>query len=156
MNFRSTKERLVQSILYEISGTLVATVAYLAFFGGSTSGAFATMVALSVAFMVYAPVFNAVFDWVEWRVAKRVASDRPHRIRILHAFLLEGSDSFVAVPILMVMGDHSLWEAIATDLALLALHSAYAYIYYLVFDRLRPIPVTVPIPQQAPSDREGL
>lgn len=124
MHFRSARERLFQSILYEISGTLLATVAYLSFFGGSPSGALATMAMLSIAFMVYAPLFNALFDWIEWRVARRVASDRPHRTRVLHAFMLEGSDTFIAVPILMMMGGHSFWEAVATDLALLALHSA--------------------------------
>lgn len=155
MQFRTTKERIVQSIVYEISGTLLATFAYLSFFGGSGWGALSTMVALSVAFVIYAPFFNAAFDWIEWRVARRVASDRPHRIRVLHAILLEGSDTFLAVPILMGMGGHSLLEAIATDLALLALHSAFAYIYYLAFDRLRPIPVAFPFPQRSVADREG-
>jgi uncharacterized membrane protein len=141
MYFRSLKERLFQSILYEISGTLLATVAYAAVFGGGFVDALWTMVALSLAFMIYAPVFNMVFDWVEWRFAHRVASDRPHRLRALHAVLLEGSDSFVSVPILMFLGGHGLVEAIATDFALLALHSVYAYFYFLAFDWLRPVRV---------------
>lgn len=143
MQSRLFRERLLQSVVYEVTGTLLATAAYLFVFGGDAWDALTLMVVLSAAFVAYAPFFNIMFDTVEWRLAQRVASDRPHKVRVLHAFLLEGSDIVLSVPILMVLGDHSLGEAIATDLGLLALHSAYAYFYYLAFDRLRPIPVTV-------------
>jgi uncharacterized membrane protein len=149
VQFRSPRERLLQSVLYEISGTLIATAAYMAVLGGSAGSALMTMIALSLAFVIYAPVFNAVFDWIEWRATRRVASDRPHRLRVLHALLLEGSDTILSVPILMYMGDLGLGHAILADLGLWALHAAYAYIYYLIFDWVRPIRVASPADSRA-------
>jgi uncharacterized membrane protein len=136
---RSLSERLLQTLLYEGGGIALATPVYSLVFDRPLAESLVLMSAFSAAFLVWAPLFNAVWDRIEWRLCARVASDRPHRWRVLHAVALEGTDTILTLPLLMGYGGHSLAEALLVDLGLAALYAAYAYAFHLAFDRLRPV-----------------
>jgi uncharacterized membrane protein len=69
----------------------------------------------------------------------RVASDRPHRWRMVHAVSHEASTVVVTLPILIWLGGFSFWQALAVDLGLTLIYMVYAYGFHLVYDRLRPV-----------------
>jgi uncharacterized membrane protein len=139
MTLRSPRERLIQTISYEIGG-LCLSIPLVALFGGGTTGeAFWLMLALSVAVLVWSPIHNTVFDWLDLRLSGRLASDRPQRWRLVHAVSHEATTVVVTLPILIWLGGFGFWTALLADLGLTALYAVYAYVFHLVYDWLRPV-----------------
>ncbi|NJO38930.1 MAG: PACE efflux transporter [Rhizobiales bacterium] len=140
---RSARERVIQTLAYEAGGLLLASPLYGLVFGTSAAESFALMAALSVAVMTWSPIHNTLFDYAEWRIARRVASDRPHRLRLVHAASHEATALIVSLPVIMLIGGHPFAEALALDIGLTLFYSAYAYFFHIAFDWLRPVPVEV-------------
>jgi uncharacterized membrane protein len=139
MTLRSPRERLIQTVSYELGG-LCLSVPLVAVVGGGTTGEAVTlMLALSVAVLIWSPIHNTAFDWLDFRLSGRVASDRPQRWRLVHAASHEASTVVVTLPILIWLGGLGLWAALLADLGLTLLYAAYAYVFHLVYDRLRPV-----------------
>lgn len=139
MTLRSPRERLVQTLAYELGG-LCLSVPLVALVGGGTTGeAFWLMLALSAAVLVWSPIHNTLFDWLDLRLAGRLASDRPQRWRLVHAISHEATTVVVTLPILVWLGGYDLWTALVADLGLTLFYAAYAYAFHLVYDRLRPV-----------------
>ena len=144
MSLRSARERLLQTLAYEAGG-LVLSVPLVALVGGGTAAeAFALMLTLSIAVMLWSPLHNTLFDWADLRLSGRVASDRPQRWRLVHAASHEATTVVVTLPILMWLGGLGFWAALVTDLGLTLLYTAYAYLFHLLYDRLRPVRRLVP------------
>lgn len=139
MALRSFRERALQACAYECGGLLVAAPLYAVLFDASATESVVLTLALSVAVTLWAPLHNWAFDAVEWRRARRVASDRPHRWRVAHALSLEASSTLVTVPLVMVVGGHGFWTALVVDLGFTAVYVAYSYLFHLAYDRLRPV-----------------
>ncbi len=139
MPVRSLRERALQTLLYEAGGIAIAAPLYDLVFGAGAAQSVLLMVVLSVILLVWIPLFNTVFDRVEWRLARRAASDRPHRLRLLHAAGMETTSIVVTVPAIMIVGGHGFWEAVAVDIGLSVLYVVYAYVFHIVYDRVRPV-----------------
>lgn len=139
MSLRSPRERLIQTLAYEAGGLLLS-VPLAALFGGGTAGeAFALMLTLSLAVGLWSPLHNTLFDWIDLSRSGRIASDRPHRWRLVHAASHEATTVVVTLPILIWLGGMGFWAALVADLGLTLLYAAYAYGFHLVYDRLRPV-----------------
>ncbi|WP_137111492.1 PACE efflux transporter [Rhodobacter sp. SY28-1] len=139
MSLRSPRERLIQTLAYEAGG-LCLSVPLVALFGGGTTGeAFTLMLALSVAVMIWSPIHNTLFDWADLRLSGRLASDRPQGWRLVHAASHEATTVIVTLPILIWLGGMGFWAALLADLGLTLLYAAYAYVFHLIYDRLRPV-----------------
>jgi uncharacterized membrane protein len=136
---RSRRERLLQTVSYETGGMLLATPAYAAIFGARLDASFVLLAAIVAVSLAWCPAYNTIFDWVELRRAGRVASDRPHRWRAVHAISFEASVVVAEVPVIMGLSGHGLAEALAFDIGLGAFYAGYSYVFYLGFDRLRPV-----------------
>ena len=63
----------------------------------------------------------------------------PAVLRFLHATLLEVTITFIAVPIIMIMSGASIWIALLADIAFSVIFAVYTYIFYYIYDRLRPV-----------------
>lgn len=139
MSLRSPRERLVQTLAYEAGGLCLSVPLFAAFGGGTAGQAFGLMLTLSVVIMVWSPIHNTVFDWVDLRQSGRIASDRPQRWRLVQAVSQEATSLGVTLPIMMGWGGLSLQAALLAELGLTLLYAAYAYAFHLVYDRLRPV-----------------
>lgn len=136
---RSARERAIQTFAFEGLGLLLVAPLF-AWVTGHTGGeSFAVVAAVSVAVMAWAALYNTVFDAVELRVARRVASDRPHRWRTLHALGLEASSVVVTTPLVWALTDLGWWGALAVDIGLAAAYAVYGYAFHWAYDRLRPV-----------------
>ena len=82
---RNARERVLQTLLFEATGLLLVTPLVASVTGAQAGESLRLLAALSVAVMLWAAIYNSVFDRVEARLAGRVASARPHRLRMLHA-----------------------------------------------------------------------
>jgi uncharacterized membrane protein len=139
MALRSLRERVFQTLLYEAGGIAIAAPIYDLIFGAGAAQSVLLMVVLSIILLVWIPLFNMLFDTVEWRLARRPASDRPHALRVLHAVGMEATSIVVTVPAIMIVGGHGFWEAVAIDIGLSLLYIAYAYVFHILYDRFRPV-----------------
>lgn len=149
MTLRSPRERVLQTLSFEAGGLLMVTPVYALIFGRTAGEGFTLLLALSVAVMVWAPIFNTVFDWADLHLSGRVASDRPHRLRLVHAVLHETSSVIVSLPLILWIGGIAFGAALAVDLGLTVFYSAYAYVFHLIYDRQRP--VRGPLQAQRPA-----
>ena len=140
MSLRSVRERALQTISYEAGGILIATPLYAAAFGASPAESAMLVAALAIAVLVWSPLHNMAFDVADLRLSGRVASERPHRWRVIHAISHELSSVIVTVPIIMWIGGHGFLEAVVIDLGLTVTYIAYAYVFHIIYDRLRPVP----------------
>lgn len=136
---RSARERVVQTLSYEIGAVLLAAPVYQWVFGVSAGESFQLLVTLSVAVIFWLPLHCTVFDWLDSRWFGRVASDRRGFSRWFHAFTYELSTLIVTVPLIVWLGGYTWLEALWLDLGLTLFYTAYAWVFHWGFDRLRPI-----------------
>ena len=137
---RSGIERILQTLIFEAGGLVLAVPAYEAAFGRGADQGLVLMVALSVAVMIWTPVHNMLFDRAEYRLTGRPASARPPSLRLIHALSHEITPIAITLPLIMILGQHSLSEALAVNFGLTLLYVVYAYAFYLAYDRLLPLP----------------
>ena len=136
---RSPRERILQVLCYEAGALAVMAPLFSLAAGENMAGSFLLMAALSVLAMGWACAFNTVYDWVEQRWTGRLASDRPHRWRLVHALAFEASQVVVSCPMIYWFTDLSWLESLAADLALTGAYTVYGYLFHWVFDRVRPV-----------------
>lgn len=139
MTLRTPRERFLQTVCFEIGGLALATPLYAVLTGTHGSEGLAVVVVLALAVMIWSPLHNGLWDWIEHRRTGRVASDRPHVQRIAHALSHEATSLVVTLPVLMVLGGHDLRTALLLDLGLTLFYAGYAYVFHVIYDRLRPV-----------------
>lgn len=139
MTLRSPRERILQTVCFEIGGLALATPLYAALTGTHGSEGLAVVAVLALAVMIWSPLHNSLWDWIEHRRTGRVASDRPQAQRIAHALSHEVTSLVVTLPVLMILGGHDLWTALLLDLGLTLFYAGYAYVFHVIYDRLRPV-----------------
>lgn len=136
---RSLRERLLQTLLFEAGGLLVVAPLLMLVSSARALDSVALLAALSAVVMGWAALFNTAFDAAEAHLTGRVASDRPHRLRMLHAMALEASAVVVSCPVIVAMTTLGWWQALAADVALTLVYAVYGYAYHWAFDRWRPV-----------------
>lgn len=136
---RSSRERLIQTLCFEALGLAIVTPLFAIFAGTSGGESLLVLVALSVAVMGWAALYNTAFDWAELRRTGRVASDRPHGLRLVHGAGLEVSAAFVTWPLIVWLTPLGWIEALVADFGLTLAYAVYGYFFHLGFDRLRPV-----------------
>ncbi len=136
---RTARERVLQALLFEAGGLLIAAPLYECAFGRSTTESFRLMAVLAIAVLIWTPLHNWLFDRVEHGLTGRSASARPHGVRLLHALSHEVTPIAATLPLIMVLGQHSLSDALAVNFGLTVVYMAYAYAFYLIYDRFRPL-----------------
>lgn len=139
MPLRSVRERCYQTLAYEFGGLMIAAPLYAVVFGQSAQASFLLIAAISVCVMAWSPVHNAIFDWADLLLSGRVASERPHGLRLVHAVSLEVTSTLVSLPVIMWIGGIGFWPALGVDIGLTLLYTGYAYVFHLAYDWLRPV-----------------
>lgn len=136
---RSARERAIQTLWFEAIGIAVVAPLYALAAGETMQSSVVLLVALSLAVMAWSAFFNTACDRLERHWAGRCASDRPQRWRISHALLHEASAVLVTWPLIVALTDLGWRAALVADLGLTLAYAAYAYVFHLGFDRLRPV-----------------
>lgn len=142
---RSARERVYQTLALEIGGIALVAPLYAMFFSESAETSFFLIVILSLAVMIWSPLHNAVFDWLDWRMTGRLASDRSHRLRLVHAASHELSSIIVTLPLIMWIGGHGFWMALGVDIGLTLFYTVYIYLFHIAYDWLRPVGYAVDV-----------
>ena len=136
---RDSRERALQTLSFEAGGLMIVTppYAWLTDSGGDES--LALLVTISLMMMAWSALFNTVFDHIEHRATDRVASDRPHGLRVLHTVLMEATAVLLTWPVIAALTGYS-WEiALGVDLTLTLAYMVYGYFFHRAYDRVRPV-----------------
>lgn len=140
---RSLRERALQTFAYELGGLLVVSPLWALVTGASATESVALLLALSLTVMTWTAIYNTAFDIVEARLARRTASDRPQRWRMVHAVGLEFTGILATTPLIVFMAGFGWLEALVADIGLGLAYVSYGYVFFLGFDRLRPLRTVV-------------
>lgn len=164
MAIRSAHERLLQAAAFELGGLAMVAPVYALVLGAGALDSIAVVLGVAVTAALVSPLHNHLFDVVEWRLTGRVASDRPQRMRMVHAVSHEGSSTVATLPVIMVLGSHGFWEALAIDVAMTVFYAGYLYVFHILWDRWRPVrtgvsvcaaTIVAEVPHATPSRRPG-
>ena len=136
---RGPRERIAQTLTYEGLGMLVVTPAYQAATGAGLGDSVLLILAVAMTAALWCGSFNAVFDVVESWAAQRVASDRPHLVRLVQSSLRELAEVPVTASVILAFTGMDLQHAVMTDLALAAVYLVYGYAFFWIIDRVRPV-----------------
>jgi uncharacterized membrane protein len=136
---RCIRERILQTLCYEAVGLLIITPLYAIVAHAKASESLVLLAVVSAVCMLWAAIHNTVFDWLEFHLCERVASDRTAACRILHAVSIELTSVLITTPVIMWIADLGFWEALAVDIGLTIAYAAYAYAFHWAFDKLRPV-----------------
>lgn len=139
MAIRSLRERIYQTMAYEFFGLVLIAPLVSATIGLSGGESVLLLVWVAGACMVWSPIHNTAFDFTEWHLARRTASERPQGWRIIHAMSHEATSVVVTTPLIMAISGMALPDALALDLGLTVAYTAYAYLFHMIFDLLRPV-----------------
>ena len=136
---RSRYERLIQTLWLETLGWVIVSPLFAHFAGASMSESFTLLIALSAAMMCWSGLYNTAFDLIEFRCTGRVASDRPHGLRIAHTIGFEVTAAIATWPLVVALTTLGWIEALVAEIGLTLTYALYGYLFHLGFDRLRPI-----------------
>lgn len=136
---RSVRERVAQTFGFEVSGLIISLPFLSLFSKGSPVENALVLASITLAVMIWTPFHNALFDHLDFRFSGRVASDRRQVWRVVHALSHELTSILVSLPILILLAGLDWKTAIYVDLGLSAIYALWAWAFYLIWDRLRPL-----------------
>jgi uncharacterized membrane protein len=139
MALRSVRERILQATAFEVIGIALVTPLYAVFMHSNAAASAAVVAAVALACLIWSPFHNAAFDFCEWRILRRVASDRPVRLRMVHAASHEVTSVAATTPIIVLLGDMTVPQALLVDLGLTLFYTVYTYVFHIFYDRFRPV-----------------
>ena len=136
---RSWRERIHQTLCFEAGGLLVVSPLFAWASGAELGASIQLLLMLSLLVTAWTALFNTAFDRLEWRCGQRVASDRPHRWRVVHAVALEASAVAVSCPAIVALTGLGWSAALLADLGLTLVYAVYGYTFHRLYDHWRPV-----------------
>jgi uncharacterized membrane protein len=136
---RNLRERVIQTLWFELLGLALVAPLFALFSGASAGDSFTLLLMLAIVVTLWSGLYNSAFDLAELSLAGRVASERPHRWRVLHTIGLETSAIALTWPLVVTFTALGWREALLADIGLTLAYVAYGYVFHLGFDRLRPV-----------------
>jgi uncharacterized membrane protein len=136
---RSLREQLIQTLWFELGAVALIAPAYSWAMGVVMFESLTLFLALALVDMSWLAIYNSVFDRIEYRWRKRLASERPPAARVVHCCLHEVTVLLVSCPVIVALTELSWGQALATDLVLAVVYAAYGYPFHWLFDRCRPV-----------------
>lgn len=136
---RGPGERIAQTFAFEGIGLLLIAPLYRVTTGSSLVDSMSLVLAVSLAAALWSAAFNTLFDRVEAHLSGRLASDRPHGLRVWHAVLREATQVPVTCPVIYALSTMDLGQALGADVGLAVVYAGYGYLFHLAFDALCPV-----------------
>lgn len=139
MALRTSRERIRQTLAFELGGLILVAPAHALATDSGMGGSTLLIAAVSLAALIWAPIYNTLFDRLEWHITRRSACQRPVSLRLVHAVLHEASALIVTVPVIMTLTDYAPVEIATLNVVLSLFYAAYAWAFHFAYDSLRPV-----------------
>lgn len=139
MTLQGPWRKVVHATLYELIAVVIVSlgIAWLLQHDLGDTGALA--VATSLVALAWNMVFNSLFEAWERRQTDR---RRTLRRRVAHAIGFEGGMVAMTLPLIAWWLGMGWWEALLTDLGLMAFFLVYAFAFNWGFDRVFGLPAS--------------
>ena len=126
-------ERVFQAVLFEILAVSLSILG-LALFTDHAIGALSgTMVIVATIAMCW----NFIFNWCFDKVATGAKEQRSVLFRIFHVILFQGGLLVFTIPVMAIILNVGLWEALIMDIGVTFFITLYAFTFNLVYDHTR-------------------
>lgn len=138
VKLRSLKDRIRYTVIFETILLIMLVPAGMAFY----DRAFFDIGLLGVILVLKAMIINVIYNWVFDRIEARtgrVASDRPHKLRVVHAIGFEVTLAITSIPIYTWWLHITVLEAILIDVVVTTFIVGYTYVYTLAYDFIFPV-----------------
>lgn len=136
---RSFSDRLRQIALFEALGLLLITPGFAWLSGATLESSLGLLALLSLLAALWNGAYNTAVDWLQAHHFGTRADQRGWRGRMLHALCFEGGLLVLTLPLIVLWTGLSWWAALAADLGLALVYTAYALAFNLAYDRIFPI-----------------
>lgn len=136
---RTTKDRIRHTLMFEGIAIVVSTFIAVLILQKPV----ATIGALTIAFSLYAMVWNYVYNlgFDRWWVSRgNHVTDRSLAVRIAHSAGFEGGFLLLSVPAVAWWLDMTLWQALILDIGFALFFMVYALIFNWTYDLIFPVP----------------
>lgn len=131
------KRKIVHASLFELIAVVIVTLGMRWLSGSSTAEAGGLAVSTSIVALIWNMVFNTLYEaWERRQVDRRRTVWR----RMGHALCFEGGLILMTVPMIAWWLNLGWWQALITDLGLVAFFLIYAFCFNWLFDHLVGLP----------------
>lgn len=131
------RRKILHALLYECLAVILVTVGALLFSDSGMHSAAGLALSSSAVAVLWNMVFNSLFEAWERRQADR---RRTLRRRAAHAVGFEGGLVLMTVPLIAGWLGMGWWQALLTDLGLVAFFLGYTFAFNWVFDHAFGLP----------------
>ncbi len=132
MNLQGPVRKVVHATLFELLAVVIVGLGLSWLLGHDATETGALAIATSLIAMAWNIAFNTGFEAWERRQPDR---RRTVRRRVAHAIGFEGGMVAMTLPLIAWWLNMSWWEALLTDLGLMAFFLVYAFAFNWAFDR---------------------
>jgi len=139
MNLQGPLRKVVHATLFEIAAVVIVGLGLSWLFNQDVNQTGGLAIATSLIAMAWNMAFNTGFEAWERRQADR---RRTVRRRVAHAIGFEGGMVAMTLPLIAWWLGIGWWEALLTDLGLMAFFLVYAFAFNWAFDRVFGLPAS--------------
>lgn len=139
MNLQGPLRKVVHATLFELAAVVIVGLGLSWLLGHDATETGALAIATSLIAMAWNMAFNTGFEAWERRQADR---RRTLRRRVAHAIGFEGGMVAMTLPLIAWWLGMGWWEALLTDLGLMAFFLVYAFAFNWVFDHVFGLPTS--------------
>lgn len=127
------KERLIHTALFELGAVIVGSMLAVKFSTVNPNLAVGAMVGLVSIAMVWNFLFNIGFD----KIFTAPRETRSLGVRLLNSVGFKLGLMLATVPVMMILFELSLWQAVGADMVLTVGIMIYALIFNWIYDKFR-------------------
>ena len=134
-------ERIFHAVLFEVLAVTLAIVVLSTFTTHDAGALSETMIAVATIAMAWNFIYNWGFDQI-------VTGDKTKRtliLRIAHTVLFQIGLLIVTIPVIALLLEIGLWQALIMDISVTICITIYAFIYNLTYDHARAFIVRKPL-----------
>lgn len=139
MNLQGPWRKVVHATLFELAAVVIVGLGLSWMFDQDVTQTGGLAIATSLIAMAWNMAFNTAFEAWERRQADR---RRTVRRRVAHAIGFEGGMVAMTLPLIAWWLNMSWWEALLTDLGLMAFFLVYAFAFNWAFDHAFGLPAS--------------
>jgi len=134
-------ERIFHAVLFEVLAVTLAIVVLSTFTTHDTGVLSGTMIAVATIAMAWNFIYNWGFDQI-------VTGDKTKRtlaLRVAHTLLFQAGLLIATIPVISLLLNIDLWQALIMDIGVTICITIYAFIYNLTYDHVRAFIVRKPL-----------
>ncbi len=134
-------ERIFHAVLFEVLAVIIAIIVLITFTSHDAGALSGTMIIVATIAMAWNFIYNWGFDQI-------VTGDKTKRtlaLRVAHTILFQAGLLIVTIPVISLLLNIDLWQALVMDIGVTICITIYAFFYNLTYDHTRALIVRKPL-----------